>query len=68
MQGYWDDDGKLNVGDGREGDVFKQTKDAYGDMDTKGSDEKTGKVLSASRSIVIPRGDNFTPFFLLMGK
>jgi hypothetical protein len=45
VQGCWDDAGKVNVGDGWEEDVFRQTTDAYGVADTVMRDRITKRVL-----------------------
>ena len=45
VQQCWDDAGKVNVGDGWEEDVFRQTKDAYGVVDTAARDRITKSVL-----------------------
>jgi 3-hydroxyacyl-CoA dehydrogenase len=45
VQQCWDDSGKVNVGDGWEEDVFQQTKDAYGVVDTAVRDRITKRVL-----------------------
>jgi len=50
VQACWDDLGQVNVGEGWEGDIFRQTKEAYGIVDIKARDEKTRKVLAAARS------------------
>lgn len=49
VQACWDDIGHVDVGDGWEEDVFKQTKDAYGVVDPKERDEKTRRVLEITR-------------------
>ena len=46
VQSCWDDAGKIHVGDGWGKDVFKQTEEAYGVVDTKDRDEKTKGVLA----------------------
>lgn len=50
VQACWDDIGVVNVGDGWEEDVFRQTREAYGMVDTKERDRKTRRVLEAVRS------------------
>ena len=45
VQQCWDDSGRPNVGDGWEEDVFRQTKDAYGVVDTAARDRITKSVL-----------------------
>jgi 3-hydroxyacyl-CoA dehydrogenase len=45
VQQCWDDSGRLNVGDGWEEDVFRQTKDVYGVVDTAARDRITKSVL-----------------------
>lgn len=47
VQSCWDVAGKINVGGSWGKDVFKQTKEAYGVVDTKERDEKTRRVLAA---------------------
>ena len=47
VQDCWDDSGKVDVGDGWEEQVFHQTKEAYGVVDTAERDRRTMKVLSA---------------------
>lgn len=49
VQQCWDDSGKVNVGDGWEEDVFCQTKDAYGVVDTAVRDRVTTRVLDVVR-------------------
>ena len=49
VQGCWDDGGKVNVGDGWEEDVFRQTKEAYGVVDSGKRDRVTRRVLEAVR-------------------
>lgn len=49
VQDCWDDAGKVNVGEAWEKNVYKQTNEAYGVVDTKGRDAKTRKVLDAAR-------------------
>ena len=49
IQDCWEDGGKVNVGDGWEEDVFRQTKDTYGTVDTIERDRLTEKVLDAAR-------------------
>ena len=45
VQQCWDDAGKVNVGDGWEENVFRQTKDVYGVVDTAMRDRITKGVL-----------------------
>jgi len=45
VQQCWDASGRPNVGDGWEEDVFRQTKDAYGVVDTTARDRTTKSVL-----------------------
>ena len=45
VQECWDDSGKVNVGDGWEEDIFRQTKDVYGVVDTAVRDRITKSVL-----------------------
>ncbi|KAL2042308.1 hypothetical protein N7G274_004797 [Stereocaulon virgatum] len=47
VQACWDDIGTVNVGQGWEEDIFRQTKEAYGVVDTKERDRKTRAVLDA---------------------
>ncbi|KAF2739471.1 hypothetical protein EJ04DRAFT_326606 [Polyplosphaeria fusca] len=47
VQECWADAGQVNVGDGWEEEVFKQTSDAYGLVDTKERDRITKRVLNA---------------------
>ena len=49
VQDCWDDSGKVNVGNGWEEDVFRQTREAYGFVDTKERDRLTRKVLEAAK-------------------
>ncbi len=50
VQACWDDLGKVNTGQGWESNIYSQTKEAYGVVDTKGRDAKTQRVLDAARS------------------
>ncbi|MCJ1451510.1 hypothetical protein MMC28_001848 [Mycoblastus sanguinarius] len=50
VQECWDDAGTVDVGDGWEKDIFRQTREAYGLVDTEERDEKTKAVLEAARS------------------
>jgi 3-hydroxyacyl-CoA dehydrogenase len=45
VQQCWDASGRPNVGDGWEEDIFRQTKDAYGVVDTAARDKTTKSVL-----------------------
>lgn len=36
VQGCWDDAGKIDIGDGWEREVFRQTREAYGVVDMRG--------------------------------
>ena len=47
VQACWDDIGNVNVGEGWEEGIFRQTKEAYGVVDTKERDRKTRAVLDA---------------------
>ena len=47
VQGCWDDSGKVNMGDGWEEQLFHQTTEAYGVVDTGERDRRTMKVLNA---------------------
>jgi len=52
VQACWDDAGRENVGEGWEQEVFRQTKEAYGDVkssDFKERDSVTKEILSATR-------------------
>jgi 3-hydroxyacyl-CoA dehydrogenase len=46
VQACWDDAGKVNVGDGWEGEIFKQANDTYGVVDIEERDRITGRVLN----------------------
>ena len=50
VQACWDDIGAVNVGEGWEKDIFRQTREAYGLVDTTERDEKTRRVLDAVKS------------------
>ena len=50
VQACWNDAGKANIGEGWEENIYNQTKEAYGIVDTKGRDAKTLRVLDAARS------------------
>lgn len=47
VQDCWSDSGKLNIGDGWEEQVFDQTKEAYGVVDTGERDRRTMRILNA---------------------
>lgn len=47
VQDCWNDSGKVNVGEVWEEQVFQQTKEAYGVVDTGERDRRTIKVLNA---------------------
>ena len=47
VQDCWDNSGTVNVGGGWEEQVFNQTKEAYGIVDTGERDRRTAKVLRA---------------------
>ena len=49
VQDCWDDSGKVNVGDGWEEEVFRQTKETYEVVDTGERDRLTRSVLEAAR-------------------
>lgn len=49
VQACWDDAGKVNMGEGWEKNIYKQTNEAYGVVDTMGRDAKTRNVLDAAR-------------------
>ena len=50
VQACWDDSGQVNMGDGWEKDLYRQTDEAYGTVDTRGRDAKTRRVLDSARS------------------
>jgi len=50
VQACWDDIGILNVGEGWEEDIFRQTKETYGVLYTKERDDKTRRVLDAAKT------------------
>jgi peptidoglycan/xylan/chitin deacetylase (PgdA/CDA1 family) len=45
VQDCWKDAGAVNVGDGWEENIFKQTKEAYGTVDVGERDRTTRRVL-----------------------
>lgn len=47
VQSCWDDAGKVNVGEGWEDEVFRQTQEAYGVVDVGERDRITKRVLEA---------------------
>lgn len=49
VQDCWDDIGRENVSDGWEKQVFEQSQNAYGQVDTSERDEKTKRVLQITR-------------------
>lgn len=49
VQACWDDGGRVNVGEGWEDDVFRQTRQAYGEVDLTERDVLTRRVLEAVR-------------------
>ena len=49
MQACWDDGGRVNVGEGWEDEVFRQTRQAYGEVDLTERDTLTRRVLEAVR-------------------
>ena len=49
IQACWDDSGEVNMGQGWETDIYNQTNEAYGIVDTKGRDAKTLRVLDAAQ-------------------
>lgn len=49
VQACWGDAGRENVGDGWEGEVFKQTREAYGEEDLGGLSEGYQRVLDSLR-------------------
>lgn len=55
VQSCWDDAGKVNVGEGWEEEVFKQTKEAYGVVDVGERDRVTRKVLEAVAEAKVTR-------------
>ena len=48
IQACWDDSGKVHMGQGWEKDIYDQTNEAYGVVDTKGRDAKILRVLDAA--------------------
>ena len=50
MQACWDDSGQVNIGDGWEPEIFRQSSEAYATLDLKERDEKTRNVLNAAKS------------------
>ena len=50
IQGCWDDVGAINVGEGWEQEIFRQTKEAYSVVDMGDRDKKTRNVLDAIQS------------------
>ena len=48
IQACWDDSGKVNMGQGWEKDVYNQTNEVYGIVDTRGRDTKTLRVLDTA--------------------
>ena len=49
VQACWDDIGAVNVGEGCEDEIFKQTREAYGNFDTRERDKNT-RVLDAVKT------------------
>ena len=49
VQACWDDTGKVNIGEGWEKNIYHQTKEAYGVVDTNGRDAKFRRVFDAAR-------------------
>lgn len=49
VQACWDDAGKVNVGEGWEKNIYDQTNEAYGVVDTKGRDAKMRTVFDAAK-------------------
>ena len=49
IQACWDDSGKVNMGEGWEKNIYNQTEEAYGIVNTRGRDAKTLRVLDAAR-------------------
>lgn len=49
VQACWGDAGKVNMGEGWEKNIYHQTKEAYGVVDTKGRDAKIRRVIDAAR-------------------
>lgn len=49
VQGCWDDAGKVNVGDGWEGNVFKQAQETYGTVNVSERDRITRRLLDVVR-------------------
>ena len=59
VQSCWDDAGKVNVGEGWEEEVFKQTQEAYGVIDVGERDRVTKRVLEAvSEANIMLQGRN----------
>lgn len=55
VQACWDDAGRVNVGEGWEESLFRQTQELYGsgkDMDLKGRDKATKDVLLARTRVL----------------
>ena len=50
VQACWNDAGQVNVGDGWEAEIFRQSSEAYATLDLKERDEKTRNVLNAAKS------------------
>ena len=50
VQDCWADSGNMNVGDGWEEEVFRQTREAYGIVDTGARDRATRRVLDAVKN------------------
>lgn len=50
VQAVWNDVGNVNMGEGWEKNIYNQTKEAYGFVDTKGRDAKIRRVLDGARS------------------
>ncbi|CAF9913004.1 hypothetical protein IMSHALPRED_000874 [Imshaugia aleurites] len=48
VQACWEDAGKVNMGEGWEKNIYNQTNEAYGVVDTRGRDAKLLKVLDAA--------------------
>ena len=57
IQACWADSGKVDMGQGWEKDIYNQTNEAYGIVDTKGRDAKTLRVLDAAQ---YEENENFT--------
>ena len=48
VQACWDDAGQVNIGEGWEVEIFRQSREAYANLDLKDRDQKTRNVLRAA--------------------